>query len=260
MLCRLNATVCFLFVFGLIYGFAVSGQACTIFVLTQPGQTLFCNQEDAEPTDARIWFVPEIGNEELGTVRYGCAYVGFSNGWGQGGLNTQGLAFDWVAGFPAQWQRQAHHQSAFGNPAERMLESCANVQEAIAFFEQYWEPSFGYAKIMIADRSGASAIIGAKEGNLHIERYEASHGFGNGQAIVVEKLANDAEPTIQHGQSILKATLNDQWTRYSNIFDFNTGDIHIFFPDNQRAPLRLNLDEALKKGHHIVPFTVEADQ
>ena len=26
-------------------------------------------------------------------------YVGFDNGWAQGGMNTAGLAFDWVAGY-----------------------------------------------------------------------------------------------------------------------------------------------------------------
>jgi penicillin V acylase-like amidase (Ntn superfamily) len=66
--------------------------ACTIFVLTDTNRALFCNNEDWSETKTRIWFLP------AGDGYYGAAYVGFDNGWAQGGLNTEGLAFDWVTG------------------------------------------------------------------------------------------------------------------------------------------------------------------
>ena len=80
-----------LFVF--VTCFAVPrADACTIFVLTDTNHAIFCNNEDWSNPKTRIWFVP------AGTNYFGCAYVGFDNGFAQGGLNTEGLAFDWVAG------------------------------------------------------------------------------------------------------------------------------------------------------------------
>jgi hypothetical protein len=68
---------------------SASIHACTIFVMTDTNRVLFCNNEDVDETKNRIWFFPS------GKKRYGCAYVGQAgNQWGQGGLNTTGLAFD----------------------------------------------------------------------------------------------------------------------------------------------------------------------
>jgi len=41
----------------------------------------------------------------------------------QGGLNTKGLAFDWVAGFMEKWEFDPGMKSVRGNPSERMLET-----------------------------------------------------------------------------------------------------------------------------------------
>ena len=69
---------------------ATRAPACTIFVLTDTNRTLFCNNEDWSDPKTRIWFVP--GNDK----HYGGVYVGFDNDYAQGGLNTEGLAFDWL--------------------------------------------------------------------------------------------------------------------------------------------------------------------
>jgi penicillin V acylase-like amidase (Ntn superfamily) len=145
--------------------------ACTIFVVTDGQHVLFCNNEDWSNPKTKIWFVP-------GTKQYGCACVGFNNGWGQGGLNTEGLAFDWVAGYKEKWEPDLKLARVKGNPAERMLESCATLQEAIAFFQTHWEPSFSYAKILIASRTGESVIIGARDGRLSIETKKESRALG----------------------------------------------------------------------------------
>ncbi|MEO5959972.1 MAG: hypothetical protein ABIZ49_09690, partial [Opitutaceae bacterium] len=63
--------------------------ACTIFVLTDANRALFFNNEDWFNPATRLWFIP-AGKDHLG-----CVYLGFDNGWAQGGLNSAGLAFDW---------------------------------------------------------------------------------------------------------------------------------------------------------------------
>src|SRR5262245_30109664 len=78
---------------------AATSEACTVIVMTDGEQVLFCNNEDYSNPTTRMWFIPG------GEGRHGCVYVGFDDGWGQGGRNTEGLAFDWVAGFKEKWQR-----------------------------------------------------------------------------------------------------------------------------------------------------------
>ena len=105
--------------------------ACTIFVLTDGSQALFFNNEDWLNPNTRIWFVP------AGDGHYGCAYVGFDDGRAQGGLNTKGLAFDWVAGYMEKWNPDRGMKGVRGNPSERMLETSATVEDAIAFFQTH---------------------------------------------------------------------------------------------------------------------------
>src|SRR5262245_23669788 len=109
------------------FGFLLAGfflatapiQACTIFVLTDTNRVLFCNNEDWSDFKTRIWFGPG----KPGTN--GCAFVGFADGVAQGGVNTQGLAFDWVAGYNEKLEHDPQKKKVKGVSSTRMLESCA---------------------------------------------------------------------------------------------------------------------------------------
>jgi len=133
----------------LTFSFVHNSSACTVFVLTDGHRVLFCNNEDWTNPATRIWFVPG------GTGYQGCVYVGFDDGWARGGMNSEGLACDWVGGFLEEWHVDSA-TSVRGNPTERLLESCATVDEAIQFFQNHSEPDFRRARIFVADRSGAS--------------------------------------------------------------------------------------------------------
>ena len=222
---------------------AASVQACTIFVLTDTNRVLFCNNEDATSPMTRIWFVPASEG------RYACAYVGFDNSWGQGGLNTEGLAYDWVAGWNETWEPEAGQARIEGNPAERMLATCATLDEAVAFFRKHHEPAFGYARILVADKTGASAMIRAKDGKLFVDPANQCRGFGYGQRTLNRMLAVSSEATVTNGMNILRACAQPLGTRYSNVFDLHSGDIIIFRPSE--AEMKLNLAVELKKGAHF---------
>ncbi|WP_247234240.1 hypothetical protein [Telluribacter sp. SYSU D00476] len=234
----------FLSILGMVL--AVPVYACTIFVLTDAERTLFFNNEDYSNPATRIWFLPG------GKGYYGMAYVGFDNDWAQGGVNTVGLAFDWVAGVNEQYVPAPHLLKLRGNPSERMLESCATVEEAIAFYQKYQEPSFSYARIMIADKSGASVIIGARNGQLYFARSNQSRGFGYGEKALKEHLTKAPQPTVQGGLPILQACLQQgQYaTKYSSIYDLRSGDIYLVPPGDQQAEIRLNMSTELAKGGH----------
>ena len=226
--------------------FVVQNHACTIFVLTDESRTLFFNNEDYSNPATRIWFLPSS------KVDYGVAYVGFDNNWAQGGVNSAGLAFDWVAGYEEQYVPDKKLIKARSNPSEKMLKSCATVSEAIAFYKKYREPSFAYAKIMIADKSGASVIISARNGELYFDTSNQSRGFGYGEEVLNELLTKSPQPNIESGLPILQACYQQgkYATKYSSIYDLNSGEIFLTFSDSQEAKIKINLSTELAKGGH----------
>ena len=220
--------------------------ACTIFVLTDGARSLFFNNEDWSNTRTRIWFAPAAPGH------YGCAYVGFDDGMAQGGFNTKGVAFDWVAGYMEDWPPDPSMKRAPGKPCERMLETCATVEDAIAFYRQYWEPGFSKAKILVADSTGASAIIGAGGGKLRVERSRQSRGFGYCDPKLQKILAKPPGPTVSNGAAILRACLQpgETPTRYSNVYDLKSGDVFLFDNPERDSSVKLNLAAELANGGH----------
>ena len=224
--------------------------ACTIFILTDGCQVLFCNNEDWTNPATRIWFVP------AGTGYYGCVYVGYNDGWARGGMNTEGLACDWVGGFMENWKSDAV-TCVRGNPTERLLESCATIEDAVAFFQKHREPDLLHSKIMVADRQGRSVVIGACDGKVQINKSERSKGFGYAFQIFRECFAKDSNLTVANGASILRACVQEgkYATKYSNIFDLKSGDIYLYQFHQHLESMRMNLAVELAKGEHYFNMT-----
>lgn len=220
--------------------------ACTIFVLTDTNRALFCNNEDWSDPNTRIWFLP------AGKGYYGAVYVGFENGWAQGGMNTKGLAYDWVAGYNEKWKPDPNLPSVRGNSSQRMLETCATVSDAIAFYRHHREPGFWRAKILVADKTGASVIIGAKDGKLQVEEENQCRGFGFGWQTLNAALKKHPKPTVANGFKILRDCRQpgQYATKYSNIFDLKSGDIYLYPSPDSDDEVRFNLAAELKKGGH----------
>jgi len=229
-----------------IFCLSLSSLACTIFVLTDSKRTLFFNNEDYSNPSTRIWFLPGVNRF------YGTAYLGFNNDWAQGGVNTKGLAFDWVADNKNDWKPSPKLLRTKGNPSERMLESCATVDEAIYFFQKYADPSFSYSRILIADKSGASVIIGVRNGRLYFDKQKNSRGFGYGGNALQKMLTGTTKPSFEIGLPILKTCLQEgnYATKYSNVYDLTGGEISLVSFSGQNEIIKFNLVEELSKGGH----------
>ena len=232
-------------IFVACVAFAIPVPACTIFVLTDGDGALFCNNEDWFNRATRLWFVP-AGKDYLG-----CAFIGFDDGWAQGGVNTAGLAFDWWASGKVDYTPDSTLRRVRGNPAERMLESCTTVEEAIRFFQTHREPSFATGRILVADRTGASVVIYARDGRMQIERSNSTRGMGYGQRALDQELPKAPKPTLENGRRILQACFQpgDGGTKYANVFDLKSGELSVY-PSLQAEPVRLNLQTELEKGGH----------
>lgn len=225
-------------------GAVLPGRACTIFVLTDGQHTLFCNNEDFSNPSTRLWFVPE------GKGFLGCAYVGFDDGWAQGGVNTAGVAFDWVADSMETWEPDPKLKPVRGNPAQRMLESCTTVEEAIDFFRRHREPGFARAHLLVADRTGASVVIGVRKGELVFDRAHRSRGIGYGGKTLATGLATSPRPEVDTGLALLRACTQEGATptQYANLFDLQSGELTLLPSRTRRVGVRFELATELARG------------
>jgi hypothetical protein len=230
--------------------------ACTAFTLTDDVHALLCHNEDWVNPNTRIWFVPAVASH------YGCEFVGFDDNWGQGGMNTAGLAYDWVSGYKAQWERGPNMMTVKGNPSELMLQTCATVDQAIVFFQTHWEPSFSNGNILVADRSGVSVRIGARDGVLTIKMKKTFQGFGYGGKIVSKMQSDDSQPTLSNAEKILQAArqLGKGGTKYSTVYDIKSGTVFLFPVPGSEDIVAFNLDQELKKDGHFYDMPMINEQ
>jgi peroxiredoxin len=232
------------FFLALIFFASGPVQACTIFVLTDTNRALFCNNEDWTNSKTRIWFQP------AGDSHYGVVYVGFDDGWAQGGLNTEGLAYDWVAGYSEKWEPDPRLPEVRGNSSQRMLETCATVADAVAFYRSHREAGFWRGKILVADKTGASVIIGAEDGKLRVEEENQCRGFGARWLELDMALAMKPQPVVTNGFIILRDCRQKGLTKYSNIYDLLSGDVFLYPLPEHDDMVKFNLAAELRKGAH----------
>lgn len=223
--------------------------ACTVFLLADDDNVFYFANENASLSNAKMWFVP--GGEGF----YAAVYIGF-NGAAETGMNSEGLIFDWVAQFDDKWDVEPNIKTVRGNYGQRMLEQSASLDDAITFFKKYPPPSLSRVRPMIADKSGAFAIIGVRDGKMFVERYKHSHGMGTGlRDLNTEEMKNTLpEVSIQEGFKLLDR-LREKGptpTRYSSFFNPKTGEIRIK-DQGSSVVTKFQLSEELKLGaHHYV--------
>ena len=136
------------------------------------------------------------------------------------------LAFDGVAGYQEKWEPDLSTSNVWENWGP-VLETCATVDEAIAFFRSHRGPAFAHCKLLVADRTGTSVILGAHDGKLQVDRSSRCQRLGYGAAAFDKMLAKSSEPTISNAFTILRACLQKGATKYSNVFDLKSGDIFL---------------------------------
>jgi penicillin V acylase-like amidase (Ntn superfamily) len=161
-------------------------KACTIFKVTRGNLTLVGNNEDDNNPDTKCWFlVAERG-------KHGRVFFGYNDSIPQGGMNDQGLFFEWVADNPSpDWVRDPKKLNYPGSVCEKILEDAATVEEAIRFYERYNETAFLKSHLMLVDKTGASAILGWKNGALQIVRdHGGFQGLGYGFDTAQERVRN----------------------------------------------------------------------
>ncbi len=220
---------------------------CTIFKATGQGKTLVGNNEDWLDWEPRAWFLAPEEN------RYGRVYFGFINGWAQGGMNDQGLFFDWVSGYKTNWTKVPGKPDYFENISERILEEAATVDEALSICASYNIGGFSRARMMLVDKTGDAAIVGFKDNKLHIWRsgefYMAMGARGDTAARMLRKKKEISQEGF--AKILSKCRMRGKYqTRYSNVYDLQKGTVYLYDFFKSNKPTVLSLEKEFAKGHH----------
>ena len=117
-------------------------------------------------------------------------------------------------------------------------------------------PCLDHGKLLIADRSGKSALLAAKDGRFVATVMQRSQGIGNRFGLRGNEgaamLAEVSTASVPAAVRILQATLQEgrNATKYTLIYDLATCELHLYRFPAHRKPVRLLLADELKKGPH----------
>ncbi len=222
---------------------------CHIFKVVDGDALLVGNNEDFHDPLTKLLVLPA----EKG--KYGRIVFGYSFNYPQGGVNEHGLFFDWVAGYSTDWRPAPGKKSFEGLIAERILETCRTVEEALVFYEKYNEPYFYNSAILLADRTGASAIVRWRNGELRFIRDSGNiQVLGNGEGLARRMLKGFKKKgtgvTVENAKKVLEAVHLEGYneTLYSTVFDLKKGKIYIYLLHDYETVVTLDMAEELKRG------------
>jgi len=239
--------------------------ACTAFMMSDGESVLVGNNEDYKIPYTRVWFVP-AENEQYGRV-----YFGYDNWSPQGGMNDQGLFFDFFATKKLEIKLSKEKPKFPGPMIDKMLADCATVEEVLDMFGQYNLEWMSKGQMFIVDKSGDAAIIEGDDVIRKSGSYQVVTNFRLSQIAEDQRpcrwpawscsrykkaekmLAGSNTAAVAHFRDILKATYRDNViarTLYSNIYDLKKGLVYLYYLHNFDNQVVIDLSEELKKGHH----------
>ena len=241
--------------------------ACTGFMMSDGKNVLVGNNEDSKIPYTRVWFIPAENG------RFGRVYFGYDNWSPQGGMNDQGLFFDYFSVKKLEIKQSREKPQFPGPPTDTMMAKCATVEDVLALFSKYyfeWNPKI---QMFVVDKNGDSAII---EGETVVRNCDAHQIVTNFRLSKIpedqkpctwpawscsrykkaEKMLLDSDtPTVAHFRDILKATHRSSYnmigtTQYSNIYDLTNRLVYVYYLHDFGHEIIFNLSEELKKGRH----------
>ncbi len=286
---RIDASLVLVMVCGLI-AFMLMGSmgftgSCTVFTASVGDTVLFGNNEDVGDRNATVWFVPAT------ETTYGWVYFGFRDypvqigKFPMGGMNDQGLCFD-ITSVPAtirplpetieealQFIEQNNNLPSLttfnaGVFGGRILETCATVEEAVQFVQQYDLLFYGEYQFLFADRTGDSMILcPSQDGEMKVVRkegvYQVITNFNilnpqlgqypcpryESAVWMLKEIDSEDDLTVEYFTSILKET-HSGGTTYSTIYNQVNGEVYLYNHHNFNWVVVLNLEDELEKGSH----------
>ena len=241
--------------------------ACTAFMMSDGENVLVGNNEDSKIPYTQVWFIPAENG------RFGRVYFGYDDWSPQGGMNDQGLFFDYFS-VPKLDIKQSIEKPRFPGPfTDTLMAKCATVGDVLEMLSKYnleWNPKI---QMFVVDKAGDSAIIEGEAVVRNCGAYQVVTNFrlsripedqkpcrapawSCSRYKKAEKMLLDSDaPTVAHFRDILKATHRGSYnligtTQYSNIYDLTNRLVYVYYFHDFDNKIILNLNEELKKGRH----------
>ncbi|MCP4573931.1 MAG: tetratricopeptide repeat protein [bacterium] len=244
--------------------------ACTIVATARDDQVLVGNNEDGAYPFTAIQILPATDTE------YGRICFGFNIGGNRlatlGGVNERGLFVDGNAVGATDWQPEAGHETHAGIVESHVLARFATVDEALTWFRTTNVAVLARGKFLLADRSGASAVVEWSQGALQIIRpddgflvstnfrqsdpdrgSEPGHRYLTAESMLVEA----ENHSLDLMRSILSATSfedDETTTLYSYVCDLGAGTIRIYNFHDFESDVLLDVAEELANGEAYRPL------
>jgi hypothetical protein len=268
----MNYKLLFLYLIITLF-FHQEASPCSIFYAKNDSCILTGNNEDYHYLNTRIIINPP-GQDKFGSIIFS-----FENLFPQGGLNDQGLFFDWatINGGTA-YDPNFHVKGTVnynGRIIQKMIESCATVDDVIRLFKTYNDCDFGQAHMLVGDKYGNSVVIErSEEDSLNFIRmslnYQIATNFLNAYLsdsklsallqndryqYLEAQLKSSPELSIPLFREILQHARNkgnDSPTLYSYICNITSGKIYVYNYSNFEEALVLTMDEEMMKSYHVL--------
>ena len=231
--------------------------SCTIFYVVKDNKIFAGNNEDWKDPYSKMWFYPP-GNNKHGWIKFG-----WGSGFPQGGMNDQGLFWDASSGpYLAMPISEANKEKYAGALMQKVIEECANIEEALELFANYYCEDQYKAQYLVGDSLGSSIIVEGDNiiifdsiyqiltnfyqsnpdlGGYPCWRYETAH----------DMLSSNYNLTPYFVGSILDAAHQEGKypTQYSNIYDLKNIQIFLFHYHNYEEFIKIDLINELGKGY-----------
>ena len=239
---------------------------CTTFYGYDEQNALAANNEDFINPLMYAWFIPASPG------RFGRVYFGYDDFVPQGGLNDQGLFFDGESlSFKAMplTSQKPHFPGGDLALVDEIFSRSASVQDVIDIASRWNRTGGEYGQNMFGDRFGDSVIIDGdtilrKRGSFQIATNfrlavhpnppwpEGEERYG----VVAEMLSQADHFSVDLFRRALDASHQEGYspTLFSQVYELNTGTIHLYLYYDFEHEVVLNLAEELAKGPHIIPI------
>jgi hypothetical protein len=234
---------------------------CTVLYAYDGQVALGGNNEDFNNPLTLVWFIPASPG------KYGRVYFGYDDYIAQGGLNDQGVFFDDLAlEYKATPLTNARPHYPDGDQAliDQALATSANVQEVIDFYSPWYRPAGEYYQRLYGDRFGASVIFDGdtvlpKQGafqiatNFRLVEHPDPPYPEERYGVIADMLTKADTFSVELFRQALDAAHaeGDYPTLYSQVYELNTGLIHLYLYHDFEHEVVLNLAKELAKGPHV---------
>ena len=255
----MRSTILLIVILALI---STETQSCTIIMVSDSNVAIVGSNEDSVFPLSTLMFIP------ASDPYYARVVLGYNMMMNsvQGGMNEKGLFVDGNSLGNTGWKYESSKKPLMTTILDKLLASCASVEEVKEFCKTYNVKELKNARIPVMDKSGASMIIEWHDGQVVFletdENYQVSTNFIGSKYIGKEK------PCWRYNKAIEVCKSNDEYsielvrdaldsshlendlskTIYSFICDLKKGDIYIYNYYDFSRSVKFNFFEELEKG------------